>query len=120
MTWVHRTIIVPSFLAEAARQACSLLAGSGGTGMFPTPLSPTGTAPITHYISSGPIEADFATLLESEPQTVVDFASSMGVQLNVQEISYLLYNSDISEESATEALTRLNLQFANETDFNSL
>ena len=126
--WVHRTIIVHAALAEAARTACAGLAGPGGSGMFTTPLSPTGEAPPTHYISSGLIEEPFADLLpltsvsyaeDGTPSTstrpgnvalTVQLAADAGLPITEAEFSALLSAVDVSEQSAQDALTRLGLR----------
>ena len=126
--WVHRTIIVPAVLVDAACAACAGLAGPGGSGMFTTPLSPTGEAPPTHYISSGLIEAPFADLLpltsvtyagdgtpsvETRPGNValtVQLAADAALPITEDEVSALLSAVDVSEQSAQGALTRLGLQ----------
>ena len=126
--WVHRTIIVPAPLAEAARAACAGLAGPGGSGMFTTPLSSTGEAPPTHFISSGLIEAPFADLLplttvtygedgtlstSTRPGNValtVQLAAEAGFPITEAEVSALLSAVDVSEQSAQDALARLGLQ----------
>ena len=126
--WTHRTIIVPAAIVDAARAACAGLAGPGGSGMFTTPLSPTGEAPPTHYISSGLIEEPFADLLpltrviyaedgtpaiETRPGNValtVQLATDAGLTLTEAEVSALLAAVDVSEQSAEDALVRLGLQ----------
>lgn len=126
--WTHRTIIVPAPIVEPARAACAGLAGPGGSGMFTTPLSPTGEAPPTHYISSGLIETQFADLL---PLTVVTYgedgtpststrpgnaaltaqlATDAGLPFTEEEISMLLAAVDVSEQPAEDAFVRLGLQ----------
>ena len=125
--WVHRTIIVPASVVESARAACAGLAGPGGSGMFTTPLSPTGEAPPTHYISSGLIEAPFADLLpltsvsyaedgtpftETSPGNValtVQLAADAGLPITEAEVSALLSAVDVSAQTAQDALTRLGL-----------
>ena len=125
--WVHRTIIVPASLVEAARAACAGLSGPGGSGMFTTPLSPTGEAPPTHYISSGLIEEPFADLLpltsvnyaddgtpsvETRPGNValtVQLAADAGLPITEAGVAALLSAVDVSEQSAQDALTRLGL-----------
>ena len=62
MSNVHRTIIVPAGMVNAARQLGTEIA-PGGHGMYLTGLSPTGNPPATHYVSSGMIEAEFAGIL---------------------------------------------------------
>lgn len=126
--WVHRTIIVPASIAEPARVACAGLAGPGGSGMFTTPLSTTGEAPPTHYISSGLIEQPFADLLpltsvnyaadgtqliEIRPGNValtVQLAADAGLMLTEAEVSALLSAVDVSDQAAEDALARLGLK----------
>ena len=132
--WTHRTIIVPASIAEPARAACAGLAGPGGSGMFTTPLSPTGEAPPTHYISSGLIEEPFADLLpltsvsyaedgtlliETRPGNValtVQLAADAGLTITEAEVSALLSAVDVSEQSAEDALTRLGLKITTEPE----
>jgi len=78
MPWAHRTIIVPAPYAAAASAACEHLAGAGGSGMYTTPLSPTGELPATHWISSGLIEQAFADLLAS-PDALTAVATQAGL-----------------------------------------
>lgn len=59
---VLRTIIVPAGLVVKAR-ALGKEVDRRGDGMFTTGLSPTGVLPATHYISSGIIDTQFATVL---------------------------------------------------------
>lgn len=126
--WTHRTIIVPASIVEPARAACAGLAGLGGSGMFTTPLSPTGEAPPTHYISSGLIEEPFADLLpltsvsyaedgtpsiETGPGNValtVQLATDAGLLITEAEVSALLSAVDVSDQSAEDALARLGLK----------
>ena len=132
--WVHRTIIVPASIAESARAACAGLAGPGGSNMFTAPLSPTGEAPPTHYISSGMIEEQFADLLpltsvnytedgtpfvESRPVNVVlvaQLAADAGLPITEAEVSAMLAAVDVSEQSAQDALTRLGLRMVVEPE----
>ena len=131
---IHRTIIVPATLAESARAACAALAGPGGSNMFTTPLSPTGEAPPTHYISSGLIEEPFADLLpltsvsyaedgtpftETRPGNValtVQLAADAGLPLTEAEVSALLSAVDVSAQSAQDALTLRGLRMVVEPE----
>lgn len=126
--WTNRTIIVPATLAESARAACAGLAGPGGSNMFTTPLSPTGEAPPTHYISSGLIEEPFADLLpltsvsyaedgtpftETRPGNValtVQLAADAGLPITEAEAAALLAAVDVSDQAAEDALARLGLK----------
>lgn len=132
--WTHRTIIVPATLAESARAVCVGLAGPGGSNMFTTPLSPTGEAPPTHYISSGLIEEPFADLLpltsvsyaedgtpftETRPGNValtVQLAADAGLPLTEAEVSALLSAVDVSAQSAQDALTLRGLRMVVEPE----
>lgn len=132
--WVHRTIIVPAAIAGAARAACAGLAGPGGSNMFTTSISPTGEAPPTHYISSGLIEEPFADLLpltsvnyaesgtpstEIRPGNVaitVQLAADAGLPITEAEVSALLSAVDVSEQSAQDALARLDLRLIAEPE----
>ena len=131
--WVHRTIIVPASLAEAARSACTGLAGPGGSGMFTTPLSSTGDGVPTHYISSGLIEAPFADLLpftavtygeDGMPSTstrpgnvalTTQLAVEAGLTITEAEVAALLAGVDVSEQQAEEVLSRLGLRIVVES-----
>ena len=122
--WVHRTIIVPAVLVDAARAACAGLAGPGGSGMFMTPLSPTGEVPPTHYISSGLIEDEFANLLPNHldgeqldpgnPTTIVYLAQQLGVEVTEAVVSNLLAAVYVSEAPSEAVLSFLNLTFIQE------
>lgn len=124
MSWVHRCLIVRAEHAELARVLCATLAGPGGSGMFTTPLSPTGQEPATHYISSGAIEEPFAQLLPlaefpadaepviypGQPDLVAQMASAQGMTVTPEEVRALLAASDVTEQEAFTALARLGLQ----------
>lgn len=62
MSNVHRTIIVPAGMVNAARQLGKEIA-PGCHGMWTTGLSPTGNEPATHYVSSGLVDEQFAAVL---------------------------------------------------------
>lgn len=126
--WTHRTIIVPASIAESARAACAGLAGPGGSGMFTIPLSPTGDAPPTHFISAGLIEEPFADLLpltivsyagdgtpsvETRPGNValtIQLATDAGLPITEAEVSAMFAVVDVSEQPAEGALVRLGLR----------
>ncbi len=114
MSWVHRCMIVPAEHVDLARVLCETLAGPGGAGMFTTALSPTGTEPATHWISSGLIESEFADLLPlgstpGQPDVVHSLALQSGMSVSVDDVTRLLAAVDVSEEPPAEALGRLGL-----------
>ena len=106
-TWTHRTIIVPDLVVVPARMACEALAGAGGSGMYQTPLSPTGELPATHWISSGLIEQEFADLL-ANPDALAAVATQAG--LDPAPLIAIVAAADITDEPADVALARLGLQ----------
>ena len=80
MTDVFVTIIVPAATVEAARELAATV--HGGAGMFTTALSPDGSAPATHYISSGRCSQELADLFpertELPPQEAM---AAVGLQM---------------------------------------
>ena len=109
--WAHRTIIVPDAAVIPARMACEALAGAGGSGMYSVPLSPAGELPVTHWISSGLIEQEFADLLAS-PDTLATVAIQAG--LDPAPLVAIIAASDITDEPADVALARLGLQLCHD------
>lgn len=108
--WVHKTIVVSDAVVEQARSSCEQLAGAGGAGMFATALSADGAEPATHWISSGLILEDFATMLET-PAIVYAAAQQAGIELPEGSVEALLSQCDISDEQAETTLARLGLQY---------
>lgn len=63
MSYINVTMILPADLAPLARSLAAHLAGPPGDGMWLTGLSPDGSEPATHFVSSGPVGAEFEPLL---------------------------------------------------------
>lgn len=126
MSWVHRCMIVPVDHVDLARSLCATLAGEGGSGMFTTPLSPTGDYPPTHWISSGLIESEFADLLPllsvdvtdaplaGHPDHVCTLAHDAGMAVSYDDIVRLFSAVDVSAQPPHAALERLGLALSNE------
>jgi len=128
MSYIHRTMIVPAgALTSLAQGLCEGLAGEAGAGMFVTELSPTGSAPATHTISSGPIGDDFASLLPLTTVTTVDdediatttpgnvdaivyLAGEKDITIDPAQLTALLGAIDVSEQPPFVAMARLGLQ----------
>lgn len=102
MDAIFRTAIVPAAYAPFARM---LMAGQFD---LLTPLSPTGDAPATHYISSGKIPERFAGIL-SDPQIAYEVATAAGYTVTLEQITAALSASDVSEDLPAEAQERLGL-----------
>ena len=129
--YTHRTIIVPAAFQQLAQGLCEAVAeGDAGKGMFTTGLSPGGTEPATHYISSGHIEQHFADIL---PLTTVNqdgeglpdihtrpgnvaaveaLAAQAGIELPPGAIAALFAAIDVSYQGPFEAMARLGLSIA--------
>lgn len=113
MAWVTRTIIVPAAYVDGARAACEALAGAGGSGMYTVPLSPTGEAPATHWVSSGAIDQEFADLLDS-PAALSAVATAAG--LDPAPLRAIVAAADITDlelEPYDSTLARLGLRSCN-------
>ena len=124
MTYTFRTFIVPAAVVDMARAMCVGLAGPAGDGMFTTELSATGSAPATHFVSSGPISDEMAALLPlttvnpdgstttapGDPAYVVELAAQAGITVTVEQVAGLLASVDVSEQAPFAAMERLGLQ----------
>lgn len=122
MVYTHRCMIVPSAFTPLAKALCAGIApGSSGANMFERAISITGSEPAEYFISSGPIEDTFATLLpltafdtnanptttEGQPETIVALAQGM---VTLDQINALLAAIDISDQDPFRALNRLGLK----------
>ena len=128
MNEVFRTIIILAGPAIKARALGASLSPAGA-GMYLTGLSPGGTGEPTHYISSGWIGEDFASLI---PLTTFDEdgiptttpgqpaillgaakqrAEGAGITLNVTlaQVQAILDTSDVTEQDPFVAIARLGL-----------
>lgn len=114
MTWAHRTIIVTAGVAQTARMLCEMLAGRCGSGMFQTALSADGTEPATHYVSSGPIEDQFADLLYSGAENIHAVVTAAGIKIPLEAVQQVMACADISDEPPESAFERLGLQVVQE------
>jgi len=128
----YRNMIVPSDQVALARSICATLAPSGGFAMFGVGLSVTGTAPATHYVSTGHIDADFAELmplvdwyeLDGEwhshevspgaPEIVVALCAEAGFETTVEAVKALFAASDVTEQEPFTAFGRLGLMMVQE------
>ena len=123
--YTHRTIIVPAAFQQLAQGLCEAAAeGDAGRGMFTTGLSADGTEPASHFISSGPIAAEFGDLLplttfdeEGQPTTrpgavatVEAIADQAGINLPPGTIAALFDAIDVTEQEPFTAMARLGVQ----------
>lgn len=108
---IFRTMIVQANDVELARDIAASF-GSGGEGMWTTPLSSTGFYPATHYISTGYIPEQLAHLL-TDAQALYDLAVAQGVDCTLAQVEELLADTDATEEEPFVALERLGLMIIN-------
>lgn len=131
MTYAFRTLIVQDSQVQLARDLAETLAGQSGAGMFTAPLSSTGGPPVTHWISTGLIGQDFASLLPlvtwtqdaegnwvsevisaGQPEIILALASEAGLEITLEDVNLLLSTSDCTEQEWPVAVSRLGLQAA--------
>lgn len=77
MTDVFVTIIIPAAEVEAARELAATV--PGGQGMFTAALSPTGSAPAKHYISSGYVSPELASMFDHTDMPPQDAMAAAGL-----------------------------------------
>ena len=82
--------------------------------MFQTALSATGTEPATHYVSSGPIEEQFADLLDSGAENIHAVVTQAGIEISLEAVQQIMACADISDDPAEVAFERLGLQLVRE------
>ena len=63
--WDFRSLIIPTAQVQLARDIAATLSPAGAN-MLLTGLSATGSAPATHYISTGLISPEFAALVPEQ------------------------------------------------------
>jgi hypothetical protein len=121
-TWVHRTMIVPQPYRSLAQQLCAGLAGLSGTGMFDVDLGTTPGGPITHGMSTGLIQPQFAGLMPldewdadagaytrldpGQAETIVAGAAAAGVTLPLATVQALLAAVRVADEPWQRALAQ--------------
>lgn len=107
MTEAFRTLIVTAADAPLARALAGGLSEAGRE-MFETPLSQGGVAPATHYISSGWIDADMASLLD-DPAVLHAACAAAGANVSLAQCQALVASSDVSIDPPFDAMARLGL-----------
>ncbi len=128
---IFRTLIVPDAQVALARAIAAALA-PGGAGMWTTPLSPTGTAPATHWASSGLIPPGWQQMVPTQvwaenadgqwvkvsetpgdPALVLHAALAAGIETDADAIAALFASADVTEQDPYEACARLGLTLVN-------
>ena len=131
MADTFRTAILPAANAPFARNLVAALS-PGGTGMFTTPLNATGVGVATHYVSTGYISEQVASLMplqtwEQDEQgawvmtastpgdaaTVRVAALSKGFNCTLAEVQALFTAADGTAQEPFTAMGRLGLKIIN-------
>lgn len=125
--WVFRTMLVSDAVVGTVRALADSF-GPAASGMWTTPLSPTGELPATHWISTGQIGDDFAAIMPyshmvddvwvTEPYSAAAFvalAEASGVTAPpVEAIEQIMGMVDVSDQPPFEAMERLGLKLINQ------
>lgn len=131
MADAFRTLIVPAANVDLARELAASF-GTGGSGMWTTPLSASGIGPATHYVSTGLIPEEFAYMMPTQvwetdeqgqwvmtdsvpgnPQAVWDAASQAGVNCTVAQVQEVFDTADVTPQEPFVAMGRLGLKIIN-------
>lgn len=131
MTDIFRTLILPADVTPLAQQIAATLSAAGA-GMWTTALSPTGTEPATHYISTGFITPEFASMVPEQyweqdetgawvetgsragdPDSVYAACTAAGMTVTLEEIEAVFAVADVTDQDPFVTLNRMNLQLMN-------
>lgn len=108
MSLIFRTIIVPAEHVKTARTLAAAVSPAG-VGMFTTALY-TGET-LSHYVSTGKIDAAFGAVLSSvEIAMAAALASDPEYPGTSEQLTALLAAVDVSDEPPFDAFARLGLQ----------
>ncbi len=124
---IFRTLIVPAANVALARSIGSSF-GPGGSGMWTTPLSASGSDPATHYISTGYVPPEYGFLVPTQtwvqgedgdwvlinstpgnPAAVYDHCVETGVSCTQADIDALFAAADVTEQEPSTAKGRMGL-----------
>ena len=136
MSDILRTFIIPADQADLARTIAATLDPVNCSDMFRTPLSATGTEPVTHFITSGPVSQAFAALVpysvwqwqtpdldetgewvevehrDGHPEKTHEMCIEAGLDVPLAAIEVLYLSSDVTNEDPFVAMGRRGLQLA--------
>jgi hypothetical protein len=128
MADIFRTLIVPDAFAPLARSIAGALSGSG-VQMWTTALSADGTAPATHWVSTGWIPPAWQIMVPTQfwryngtqwiktgetpgdPILVYQQATAAGVVTTQAEVDALFAVADVTELEPLMVFDRLGLMF---------
>lgn len=131
MANAFRTLIVTAESVVLAREVAASF-GPGAVGMWTTPLSPSGSDPATHYISTGIIPEEFAYMMPTQeweqdengkwvlmgtapgnPEAVWQAANAQGVTCTLADVQSIFNTADVTPQEPFVAMGRLGLKIIN-------
>ena len=131
--WDFRTLIVTAATAPLSRSIATTLSPTGGQNMWVTPLSATGNAPATHYVSTGLISPEFAMLVPEQmweqgengdwvqtgsspgdPVLCYQMCVAGGLTVTQAEVDAVYAAADVTEQEPFTAFARLGLKMVQE------
>ena len=132
MTDIFRTLVLPADVTPLAQQIAATLSPSG-VGMWTTGLSPTGSPPATHFISTGFIGPEFAHMVPEQfweqdetgawvqtgstpgdPVAVYEACTAAGMTVTLEEIEAVYAVADVTEQEPFVAMGRMGLVLVSE------
>lgn len=101
--WTHRFLALPDAHAATARALAQQIAPPpSADGMWETPLNATGTGTPTHWVSSGLIDAQFASLFGNAAATLAAYQAMGGTTITLAQIQALYTAATIRADLAYE------------------
>lgn len=104
MSYVRRFMVVSAASAACAREVSKKIADTmsvgSADGMWSTGLNSTGVGPATYYVTEGPIDAGFASLLGNASSTFAQYQAAGGTTYTLTDISTMYAASTIRSDLA--------------------
>ena len=127
-----RTLILPANVTPLAQEIAATLS-PGGTNMWTTGLSATGSPPATHFISTGFIPPEFAHMVPEQfwtqdeagvwvqtgsepgnPVAVYEACTAAGMTVTLEQVEAIFAVADVTEQEPFVAMSRLGLVLISE------
>ena len=110
MSTIHRTMIVAAQDVSLARSLAAAAAPGSGEGMFLRQCRTKGQSTVTHYISAGLIQEEFAAMRGAADAT---FAATAGA-VPLEAIAGMYQRATFIEDEPFAVMESLGLEFADE------
>jgi len=131
--WAFRSLICTAATTPLARDIAATLSPTGGQNMWLTGLSATGSAPATHYVSTGLISPEFAMLVPEQvweqdangdwvqtgsspgdPVLCYQMCVAGGLTVTQAQVNAVYATADVTQQEPFVAFARLGLQMVQE------